>query len=115
MKPREQAVEGDEAGFAGEDAIELGFQNSLALRGRRVTVGLELAVELPDGGAHGGLGGAILIREGVEFVNRALGMNLIQSSELWIIESVFSPAARPWPSPCAQTSDPRRWAKNVLD
>ena len=31
MKPREQAIEGDEAGFAGEDAIERGFEISLAL------------------------------------------------------------------------------------
>jgi hypothetical protein len=80
MKPREQAVEGDESGLAGEDAIELDLQIGLALRGGRATVGLEVAVELPDGGARGGLGGTILIREGVELVNQALGMALIQSS-----------------------------------
>jgi hypothetical protein len=79
VKPREQTVEGDEAGFAGEDAIELGFQNSLALRGRRATAGLELAVELPDGGTHGGLVGAVLVREGVELVNQAPGMNPAQA------------------------------------
>jgi hypothetical protein len=51
MKPREQAVEGDEAGFAGEDAIERGFEISLALGGGRATIGLEIAVELPVLGA----------------------------------------------------------------
>ena len=79
MKPREQAVEGDEAGFAGEDAIERGFEISLALGGGRATIGLEIAVELPDGGAHACLGGAVLIREGVEPVNQALGMNPAQA------------------------------------
>jgi hypothetical protein len=46
MKPREQVVEGDEAGFAGEDAIERGFEISLALGriGRKVEVG---AVDRP--------------------------------------------------------------------
>jgi hypothetical protein len=40
----------------------------------------QITVELPDQVADGGLGGAALVREGVEFVNQALGMNLIQSS-----------------------------------
>src|SRR5271169_4557132 len=78
MQPRE-AVEGDEAGFAGEDAIELCHKDGLALRGGRATVGLEIAVELPDRRAHGGLGGAVLVREGVELVNQALGMNPAQA------------------------------------
>jgi hypothetical protein len=34
-RAREQ-VEGDEAGFAGEDAVELGFQIGLARRGRSI-------------------------------------------------------------------------------
>jgi hypothetical protein len=40
----------------------------------------QITVELPDQVADGGLGGAALVREGVELVNQALGMNLIQSS-----------------------------------
>jgi hypothetical protein len=62
-------------GFSGEDAIELGFQISLAVRGGRVAVGLEITVELPDGGTHSGLGSAALIRGGVGLVKQALGMN----------------------------------------
>jgi hypothetical protein len=79
MKPCEQAVEGDEAGFVGEDAIELDFQISLALGGGRAPVGLEITVELPYGGAEGGLSNAVLIRKGVELVNQALGMNPAQA------------------------------------
>jgi hypothetical protein len=45
MKSCEQAVEADEAGFAGEDAIEFGFQIGLAPRRGRATGGLEIAVE----------------------------------------------------------------------
>src|SRR5271163_4698487 len=70
---------GDEASFAGEDAIELCHKDGLALRGGRATIGLEIAVELPDRRAHGGLGGAVLVREGVELVNQALGMNPAQA------------------------------------
>ena len=79
MKPCEQAIERDEAGLAGEDAIELGFQIGLALRRGRTTVDLEIAIELPDGGAHARLGGTVLIREGVELVNQTLGMNPAQT------------------------------------
>jgi hypothetical protein len=50
---------------------------------------------------------------------RAAGRNIplptLHKCALCITESVFSPAARPWPSGCAQTFHPRRWAKNVLD
>jgi len=66
MKPREQPIETDEAGFRGEDTIELGHKRALARLARRAPVGLEIAVELPDRGAHGRLGGAVFCREGVE-------------------------------------------------
>jgi hypothetical protein len=79
MKSCEQAVEGDEVGFAGEDAIEFGFQMGLVLRR---TVGLEIAVELPPMRRAGGLGSAVLIREGVELVNQALGMNPAMLADL---------------------------------
>jgi hypothetical protein len=42
------------------------------------TVGLEIAIELPGGGAYACLGGAVLLREGVELVDQALGMNPAQ-------------------------------------
>src|SRR5271163_614094 len=54
-------------------------KGGLALRGGRATIGLEIAVELPDRCAHGVLGGAVLVREGVELVNQALGMNPAQA------------------------------------
>jgi hypothetical protein len=43
-------------------------------------IGFKIAVELPDCGANGGLGGTVLVREGVELVDEAFGVNLIQSS-----------------------------------
>jgi hypothetical protein len=46
---------------AGEDAIELGFQIGFALRSGRAPVGLEIAVELPDGGARGLLNSCFLL------------------------------------------------------
>jgi hypothetical protein len=55
MEPGEQALENDEAGFRGEDAIELGRKRNLALLARRAEVSLEVAVELPDRAADGGL------------------------------------------------------------
>jgi hypothetical protein len=36
-----------------------------------LAIAFEIAVECPDCGAHGGLGGAILLRESVELVNQA--------------------------------------------
>jgi hypothetical protein len=79
MEPCQQAVECDEAGFRGEDAIELCRESNLALVARRAAVSLEIAVELPDRGADGGLGGAILVGESVELMNQALGMNPAQA------------------------------------
>jgi hypothetical protein len=79
MEPGEQAVEGDEAGLAREDAVELRLQLSLALWGGSATIGLEIGVELPDQRADRGLSGAVLLGEGVEFVNQPLGMNPAQA------------------------------------
>ena len=73
VEPREQTVEGDEAGLAREDAVEPRPQCGLALFAGSATIGLEIGVELPDQLADGGLGGAVLIGEGVELVNQALG------------------------------------------
>jgi hypothetical protein len=67
MKPRQQAVEGDEAGFAGEDAVELGRKRGLALLARSALISLEIAVELPDCGADGD---AVFRREGIELVDQ---------------------------------------------
>jgi hypothetical protein len=62
MKPAEQAVEGDEAGVESEDAVELCRESGLAWRGWGATVGLDIAIELPDRRADGGLGGAVLVK-----------------------------------------------------
>ena len=79
VEPREQAVEGDEAGLAREDVVEPRPQRSLALFGGGATIGLEISVELPDQLADGGLSGAVVVGEGVEFVNQSLGMNPAQA------------------------------------
>ena len=56
-----------------EDAIEPRPQHGLSPLARMAAVGLEISVELPDQLADGGLGGAVLVGEGVELVNQALG------------------------------------------
>src|SRR5207253_6204273 len=75
----EQAVERDEAGLALEDAVEPRPQCGLALFGGSATIGLEITVEVPDQLANGGLGGTVLVGEGIELVNQALGMNPAQA------------------------------------
>src|SRR5258707_1149567 len=79
MEPRKQAVEGDEAGLAREDAIEAGLQGGLTRRGRTLAIGFEIAIEAPDQRADAAVGDGLLIREGVELVNEALGMNPAQA------------------------------------
>ena len=79
MEPCEQTVEGNEAGLVREDAIEACLQGCLALRGRMLAIGFESAIELPDQCADAALGGALLMREGVELVNEALGMDPAQA------------------------------------
>src|SRR5260370_4052884 len=68
MEPCEQTVEGNEAGLVREDAIEACLQGCLALRGRMLAIGFESAIELPDQCADAALGGALLMRQGVELV-----------------------------------------------
>src|SRR5208337_4068637 len=62
-----------------EDAIEARSQRSLALPGGGATIRLEVAVEVPDQATHGGLGGAVLVGEGVELVHQAFAMNPAQA------------------------------------
>ena len=62
-----------------EDAVEPRAQCGLALLVRVAAIGLEVAVEPPDQLAHGGLGGAVLVGEGVELVDQALGMDPTQA------------------------------------
>src|SRR2546427_6370131 len=75
----EQAVERGEAGLAGEDAVEPCPQGSLAVFGGGAAIGLEITIELPDQLADAALGSAVLVGEGVELVNQALGMNPAQA------------------------------------
>src|SRR5215831_20043003 len=79
VEPREQAIECDEAGVSLEDAVEPRPQSGLALFGGGATIDLEITVEVPDQLADGGLGGAVVVGEGVELVNQALGMNPAQA------------------------------------
>ena len=79
VQPREQTVEGDEAGRAREDAVEARPQSGLALLGWMPAIGLEIAIEPPDQAADAALGCAVLVGEGVELVNEALGMDPAQA------------------------------------
>ena len=79
MEPCEQTVEGDEAGLAREDAVEPCPQGGLALRGRMLAIGFEIAIEPPDQRARSALSLALFIREGVELVNEALEVKLLIS------------------------------------
>src|SRR5215207_9151283 len=75
MEASEQAVEGDEAGAAREDAIEASSQNGLAPLGRMKAIGLEIAVEPPDQFTGSALCVTLLVGKGVELVDQALGMD----------------------------------------
>jgi len=79
VEPFEQTVEGDEAGAAGEDAVEPRPQRGLALLGRSLAIALEIAVERPDQSTDTSLGCAVLVGEGVELVNQTLGMDPAQA------------------------------------
>ena len=75
----EQAVEGDEAGLAREDAVEPRPQGGLALAGRMLAIGFEIAIEPPDQRAHSALGLTLLIGEGIELVNEVIAITLAQT------------------------------------
>ncbi|MGA7452645.1 MAG: hypothetical protein WBW73_15680, partial [Rhodoplanes sp.] len=66
-------------------------------------------------------GDGLLLRFGhPDLLQRALGLAVQALRQLVedvrrLKESVFSPAAGPLQRGWAQASDPRRWAKNVLD
>src|SRR6266851_6683716 len=79
MEPCEQAVEGDEASLAREDAVEPCPQGGAALRGGMPAIGFEIAIEPPDQCPDVTLGDALLMREGVELVNEPLGMDPAQA------------------------------------
>src|SRR4029077_17612511 len=79
IEPREQPVERDESGLAHEDAVEPRPQCGSTLFGGDETIDLEITVEVPDQLTHGGLGGAVLVGEGVELVNQAFGMDPAQA------------------------------------
>jgi hypothetical protein len=72
MQPCQQAVEGDEAGLAGEDAVEPCRQGGPAPLGGKLAIGFESAIEPPDQCADFALGDALLIGEGVELVDETL-------------------------------------------
>ena len=74
----EQSVEHDEAGAALEDAVEAGAQLGPAAPTGLTAVGLQVGVEPPDELAHVCLGGPLVVGEGVELVDEALGMNPAQ-------------------------------------
>src|SRR5450755_2069243 len=79
MEPCEQAVEGDEPGLAREDAIEPCPQGGLAPADGMLAIGFEIAIEPPDQCTNFALRLALLIGEGVELVNKALGMDPAQA------------------------------------
>ena len=69
----------NEAGFAREDAIEPCRQGGLARLGWTLAIGFEIAIEPPDQCANFALRLTLLIGEGVELVNEALGMDPAQA------------------------------------
>ena len=75
MQPREQAIEGDEAGAAAEDAIEPRPQCEAAAFLGVSLVCLESGIEVPDHFTHLLLGGTIVIGEGVQLVHQPFGMH----------------------------------------
>src|SRR5258708_30495018 len=79
MEAGKQAGESDEACLGREDAIEACRQGRLALLGWMPAIGGGMAMDGPDQRADAALGDAVLIREGVELVNEAFGMNPAQA------------------------------------
>src|SRR5690349_18447720 len=78
MQPREQAIEGDEAGAAAEDAVEAGAELVAAARRRVGAVGFQVCVVCPDQRSDALLRGTLLVGEGVELVDQPLGMHPAQ-------------------------------------
>src|SRR5215472_4556869 len=78
MQPRQEAIEGDEAGAALEDAIKTDLHLGLAAARGLLFVGDEVAVEPPDQGANPLLGHASVLGECVELVDETLGMHPAQ-------------------------------------
>ena len=75
MQPFQQAVERGEPGAPPEDPVETGAQRRPPTGVRIAAVGLEIGVEPPDQGAQALLSGVLLVGEGVELVDQALGMD----------------------------------------
>ena len=74
----EQSVEHDEAGAALEDAVEAGAQLGPTTPTGLAPVRLQVGVEPPDQVADARLGGPLLVGEGVELMDEALGMDPAQ-------------------------------------
>jgi len=79
MQAGEQAIEGNEAGPAHEDAVEAAFELRGALWTGLALVGLEVGVEPPDQLTGDVEGAALVIVEADQLVHRALGMNPAES------------------------------------
>src|SRR5258707_3406410 len=79
MEPCEQTVEGDEPGLAREDAVEPCPQGGLAPADGMLAIGFEIAIEPPDQCTNFALRLTLLVGEGVELVDEALGMDPAQA------------------------------------
>ena len=78
VQARQKAIQGGKAGAAAEDAVEPCPQRETTAFVRIGLVRLEISVEVPDQFPHLLLGGAMRLREGVQFVHQPFGMDPAQ-------------------------------------
>lgn len=78
MQPREQTIEGDEAGAAAKDAVEAGAKPAAATWRRVGAVSFQIGVEPPDRRTDTLLRDTLVIGESVELVHQPLGMDPAQ-------------------------------------
>ena len=78
MQARQQAIQGGKAGAAAEDAVEPCPQRDTAAFVGVGLVRLEISIEVPNQLPHLLLGGAMRVREGVQFVHQPFGMDPAQ-------------------------------------
>src|SRR5215210_1663983 len=77
-QPSQQPIEGGKAGSPREDPVKARSQLHSSAAGWCLAIELQIAVEPPHQHPHAFLGGALMIREGVELMDQTLGMHPAQ-------------------------------------
>src|SRR3974377_78768 len=75
MEPCERVGGADEAGLAREDAVEPCPQGGLALAGRMLAIGFEIAIEPPDQRADSALGPRLVTDEAIRLLKEARALS----------------------------------------